>query len=101
VRLHLARICPVFFSLSPVLPRVADERPPAAVHRPERHSMSAFSPRRCAAVVAPVLALGSVLLGAAPASAASPAVLLTEVYGGGGNAGATWRNDFVELFNKS
>ena len=63
--------------------------------------MSAFSPRRCAAVVAPVLALGGVLLGAAPASATSPAVLLNEVYGGGGNAGATWRNDFIELFNKS
>ena len=63
--------------------------------------MSAFSPRRCAAVVAPVLALGGVLLGAAPASATSSAVLLTEVYGGGGNAGATWRNDFIELFNKS
>ena len=61
--------------------------------------MSAFSPRRCAAVVAPVLALGGVLLGAAPASATSPAVLLNEVYGGGGNAGATWRNDFIELFN--
>ena len=63
--------------------------------------MSAFSPRRCAAVVAPVLALGGVLLGAAPASATSPAVLLNEVYGGGGNAGATWRSDFIELFNKS
>ena len=61
--------------------------------------MSAFSPRRCAVVVAPVLALGGVLLGAAPASAASSSVLLNEVYGGGGNSGATWRNDFVELFN--
>ena len=61
--------------------------------------MSAFSPRRCAVLVAPVLALGGVLLGAAPASAASSSVLLNEVYGGGGNSGATWRNDFVELFN--
>ena len=33
-RQHLAWICPAFFSLSPVLPRVADERPPAAVHLP-------------------------------------------------------------------
>jgi uncharacterized protein len=62
--------------------------------------MSAFSPRRCAFAVAPVLALGGVLLGAAPASAASSSVLLNEVYGGGGNSGATWRNDFVELFNR-
>lgn len=29
----------------------------------------------------------------------APAVRISQVYGGGGNSGATYRNDFVELFN--
>ncbi len=36
----------------------------------------------------------------APALAASP-VVISQVYGGGGNAGATIKNDFIELFNRS
>jgi predicted extracellular nuclease len=36
---------------------------------------------------------------AAPASAASPDVVVSEVYGGGGNSGATYTNDFIELSN--
>ena len=40
-------------------------------------------------------------LGAVPAAAASPDVVVAEVYGGGGNSGATLRNDFVELRNDS
>jgi uncharacterized protein len=35
-----------------------------------------------------------------PAQAASPNVVISQVYGGGGNAGATLKNDFVELFNR-
>ena len=35
-----------------------------------------------------------------PAVAASPDVLISEVYGGGGNAGAPYLNDFVELYNR-
>jgi predicted extracellular nuclease len=30
----------------------------------------------------------------------SPNVVISQVYGGGGNAGATYRNDFIELFNR-
>lgn len=26
-------------------------------------------------------------------------VVISQIYGGGGNSGATWRNDFIELFN--
>jgi hypothetical protein len=41
--------------------------------------------------------------GAAPALALSsnPAVVISQVYGGGGNSGATYTHDFVELFNRS
>ena len=34
------------------------------------------------------------------ASAASPDVVISQVYGGGGNAGAVYKNDFIELFNR-
>lgn len=34
------------------------------------------------------------------ASAASPNVVISQVYGGGGNSGATYKNDFIELFNR-
>ncbi len=35
-----------------------------------------------------------------PVLAASPNVVISEVYGGGGNSGATLTNDFIELFNR-
>jgi predicted extracellular nuclease len=47
----------------------------------------------------PLLAL-VVLLAAWSAFAASPNVVISQVYGGGGNSGATYKNDFVELFNR-
>ncbi len=34
------------------------------------------------------------------AEAASPNIVISQVYGGGGNSGATHRNDFIELFNR-
>ena len=37
---------------------------------------------------------------AGPAGAASPNVVISQAYGGGGNAGAQYTNDFVELFNR-
>lgn len=30
----------------------------------------------------------------------SSSIVISQVYGGGGNSGATWKNDFVELFNR-
>lgn len=35
------------------------------------------------------------------ACASSPNVVISQVYGGGGNTGATYTNDFIELFNRS
>jgi hypothetical protein len=43
----------------------------------------------------------AVLLAAPSALAATSAVVVSQVYAGGGNAGATYQNDFVELFNRS
>jgi predicted extracellular nuclease len=63
--------------------------------------MSAFNLRTCAAVIAPVLAVSGALFAASPAQAVSPSVVISEVYGGGGNNGATLTNDFVELYNRS
>jgi hypothetical protein len=37
---------------------------------------------------------------AATGGAASPDIVISQVYGGGGNSGATLRNDFIELFNR-
>jgi uncharacterized protein len=35
-----------------------------------------------------------------PAQAASPDIVISQVYGGGGNSGATYTHDFIELFNR-
>ena len=50
-----------------------------------------------------LVALGAlVALAALPASdagAVSPNVVISQAYGGGGNSGSTWKNDFIELLN--
>jgi predicted extracellular nuclease len=63
--------------------------------------MSAFSLRSCALVIAPILAASGVFVTASTAQAASASVVISEVYGGGGNSGAPWKSDFVELYNGS
>jgi predicted extracellular nuclease len=45
-------------------------------------------------------AIVAVLVFAAPAAAASPDIVISQVYGGGGNAGAQYKNDFIELYNR-
>ena len=37
---------------------------------------------------------------ATTAAASSPDIVISQVYGGGGNTGATFKNDFIELFNR-
>jgi predicted extracellular nuclease len=46
------------------------------------------------------LAIGALPLGAMSAAAVSPNVVISQVYGGGGNTGAPYNADFVELFNR-
>src|SRR6266566_4262659 len=43
--------------------------------------------------------LAALLLFPAAADAGASGVVVSQIYGGGGNAGATLRNDYVELFN--
>lgn len=47
------------------------------------------------------LAAALALLAVPIASGASPDLVVSQVYAGGGNSGATYANDFVELFNRS
>ncbi|MCB9105561.1 MAG: hypothetical protein H6633_15180 [Anaerolineales bacterium] len=48
-----------------------------------------------------ILLLNVVQIGGAPlAHAVSPDLVISQVYGGGGNSGATYTNDFIELFNR-
>ncbi|HKP61781.1 MAG TPA: ExeM/NucH family extracellular endonuclease [Polyangiales bacterium] len=46
------------------------------------------------------LAATLLLLLVSRAHAVSPDIVVSQVYGGGGNSGATLRNDFIELFNR-
>ena len=47
-----------------------------------------------------LLAAALSLLAAPIASGASPDIVVSQVYAGGGNSGATYASDFVELFNR-
>jgi predicted extracellular nuclease len=47
-----------------------------------------------------VTALVVVLAAASPAYAASPNLVISQVYGGGGNTNAPYNSDFIEIFNR-
>ena len=55
---------------------------------------------RALAVFLLALLLGVATLGVPAAHSASPDLVVSQVYAGGGNAGATFTHDFVELFNR-
>lgn len=50
--------------------------------------------------LAAALAALATLVAAAPARANHSDVVISQVYGGGGNVGSTLRNDFIEIFNR-
>ncbi|MGY0235576.1 lamin tail domain-containing protein [Longispora urticae] len=45
-------------------------------------------------------AIAATVLSAEPALAVSPDVVISQVYGGGGNSGATYTTDYIELTNR-
>lgn len=57
--------------------------------------------RALAALTLAPFALTGLAVVAPSASAASPDLVVSEAYGGGGNSGATHRSDFVELANRA
>src|SRR5215207_8037316 len=50
--------------------------------------------------VVTILALMLMALPMQSAVALSPHIVISQIYGGGGNAGATYTHDFIELFNR-
>ena len=68
-----------------------------------RHSERQVLTQRVARCIFLALAMLPVFLlsgQAAPARAVSPNIVISQVYGGGGNGGAVYTNDFIELFNR-
>jgi predicted extracellular nuclease len=59
------------------------------------------TPRIVALTASVLLGMGVLAVTGPTASAASTDVAISQVYGGGGNAGATFTNDFIELRNTS
>ncbi|MEV0237808.1 ExeM/NucH family extracellular endonuclease [Nonomuraea sp. NPDC050786] len=58
--------------------------------------------RALAVLVAAGVVAGSIAALSSPSVAATPGtVVISQVYGGGGNSGAPFSNDYVELFNRS
>jgi predicted extracellular nuclease len=62
--------------------------------------MNLAHPRVLTAGLTVLAATVAAVVSSTPASAASPDVVISQVYGGGGNSGATFTNDFIELFNR-
>jgi hypothetical protein len=56
--------------------------------------------RLCRYVGVTVVAVAALALGATPAVAVSPNLVISQVYGGGGNTGAPYTNDYIEIFNR-
>ena len=62
--------------------------------------MKRFGPPAFSLALITVLVISFLPSRSAPAYAASPDIVISQVYGGGGNNGAIFTNDFVELFNR-
>ncbi|HEU4998699.1 MAG TPA: lamin tail domain-containing protein, partial [Lapillicoccus sp.] len=65
-------------------------------------SLSSPARRLVALALLPLVGTAALVAAAPTAQAvdASSPIVISEVYGGGGNSGATYTNDFIELYNK-
>jgi len=68
-------------------------RPPTTHSRTRLAAGLAVALSGAALAVVPALSI--------PAQAVSPGLVISEVYGGGGNSGATLTHDFIEIYNRS
>lgn len=65
------------------------------------HNQRSWSAVRLSVLLALLAAAFIAALAVLPtARAVSPTIVISQVYGGGGNSGATFRQDFIELFNR-
>ena len=62
--------------------------------------MSRLVSRLLVATLGALLATPGIPIRPMPVAAVSPSIVISQVYGGGGNSGATLTNDFIELFNR-
>jgi predicted extracellular nuclease len=62
--------------------------------------MSIAAVARRLRVLLGALAVTLLVLVVQPAGAVSPDLVISQVYGGGGNAGATYTHDYIEIFNR-
>jgi predicted extracellular nuclease len=62
---------------------------------------AAVNPKRLAGAALAVLGLAVALVVPAQARAISPNLVVSEVYGGGGNTDATYTHDYIQIFNRS
>src|SRR5215211_1002451 len=83
---------------------VGTRRPPCPgpLSRPSRGGLVPASPatRVTALLAGGVLAAATAVALAPSASATSPDLVISQMYGGGGNSGAPYTHDFIELFNR-
>jgi hypothetical protein len=59
-----------------------------------------LSTRILSVLIALTFSLGLFAQPARPVQALSPDIVISQIYGGGGNTGATYTHDFIELFNR-
>ncbi|RYF05001.1 MAG: hypothetical protein EOO78_02615, partial [Oxalobacteraceae bacterium] len=70
--------------------------------KPDPDQDPSMTPRASHSVPVRMTVLAALLAGLSASALAAPGdVVISQVYGGGGNNGATHQNDFIELFNRS
>ncbi|MGZ4596342.1 MAG: ExeM/NucH family extracellular endonuclease [Actinomycetes bacterium] len=67
--------------------------------QPAQHAPRSL-PRAAISLLATLAVVATGLVAATPAQAVSSGLVISRVYGGGGNSGAYYKNDYVELVNR-